>query len=149
MAGLERCFLKILVVDDSRTIRCVVSHVLKQLGYHAILEAENGKQGLRIATSMNPDLIITDWNMPFMSGIEMARALRQKGLQTPILMVTANGTANDLVLAREAGVTSFISKPMSHQKLGNTIRSITQYPRSKTGLKTTNSMSPNRSEVGV
>lgn len=118
--------MKILVVDDSRTIRRVVSHVLRQLGYDLIIEAEDGLQGLNKARESNFDLIITDWNMPKMSGIEMARNIRQQNIATPILMVTANGTSEDLIKASEAGISLFISKPMTLEKLGEKIREATK-----------------------
>ena len=83
--------LKILVVDDFATMRKVVRNMLRQLGCENVSEAENGEEGFRMAQTDEFGLIVSDWNMPVMSGLEFLKAVRaeEKTKTTPFLMVTA------------------------------------------------------------
>jgi two-component system, chemotaxis family, chemotaxis protein CheY len=107
--------MRFLVVDDSSTMRRIIINTLNKLGHQDIVEASNGREGLDRLASGAVDVIITDWNMPEMSGIEFVRTVRsqEKLSKIPVLMVTTNAAKNDIVDALRAGVTSYMVKPFS------------------------------------
>jgi two-component system chemotaxis response regulator CheY len=110
--------MKFLVVDDSATMRRILVNSLQRIGYGDCVEAEDGQQGLE---KFDPTIgfVITDWNMPRMSGLDFAKALRGygNGKTVPILMVTTRSLREDIVAAVEAGVNSYIVKPFTPQIL--------------------------------
>jgi two-component system chemotaxis response regulator CheY len=104
--------MKFLVIDDSSTMRRITINALKRLGYTDVVEAADGHDALeRLDQSI--EFIITDWNMPNMSGVEFARQVRSTlvGQSLPILMVTTRGAREDIVAAVDAGVNNYILKP--------------------------------------
>jgi two-component system, chemotaxis family, chemotaxis protein CheY len=106
--------MKFLVVDDSITMRRIIINALQRIGYNDAIEASDGKEALdKFDGSVG--FVITDWNMPLMSGIEFARAVRATpaGATVPILMVTTRGAREDIVSAVEAGVNNYILKPFT------------------------------------
>jgi two-component system chemotaxis response regulator CheY len=106
--------MKFLVVDDSLTMRRIIINALQRIGYNDAVEASDGKDALdKFDASIG--FVITDWNMPNMSGIEFARAIRANpvGGSVPILMVTTRGAREDIVSAVEAGVNNYILKPFT------------------------------------
>lgn len=107
--------MRVLVIDDSLTMRRIISNTLTTLGYPDVLEATNGREGLERLADSSVDLIITDSNMPEMSGIEFVRAVRKhdKIKSIPVLMVTTNASKHDIVEALRAGVTNYIVKPFT------------------------------------
>jgi two-component system chemotaxis response regulator CheY len=107
--------MRFLVVDDSSTMRRIIVNTLNKLGYQEVIEAGNGREGIDRAAAENVDLVITDWNMPEMNGIDFIRALRatDKMRDTPILMVTTNAAKDDIVEALRAGVSNYIVKPFT------------------------------------
>jgi len=107
--------MKILVVDDSKAMRMIVIRNLRQAGYGdaTIVEAENGAQGLATAKAESPDLILSDWNMPEMNGIDFLRALRAEGNTTSFGFVTSESTATMREQAIEAGAVFLLGKPFS------------------------------------
>jgi two-component system chemotaxis response regulator CheY len=107
--------MRFLVVDDSTTMRRIIVNTLNKLGYQDVVEARNGREGLEQVSAADVDLVITDWNMPEMNGIDFIRALRalDKMKETPILMVTTNAAKDDIVVGLRAGVTSYIVKPFT------------------------------------
>jgi two-component system chemotaxis response regulator CheY len=110
--------MRFLVVDDSTTMRRIIMNAMKTIGFDDLVEAADGNQGLqRCDETIN--LVITDWNMPVMSGLEFVRQLRAqpKTARTPVLMVTTRSAAEDILQAKEAGVTSYILKPFTPQVL--------------------------------
>ena len=110
--------MKFLIVDDSATMRRIVVNSLAKLGYTDCLQAEDGRDALsKFDASVN--MVITDWNMPRMSGTELAAALRARpdGQSVPILMVTARSERDDIVEALAAGVNNYIVKPFTPQVL--------------------------------
>ncbi len=115
--------LKILVVDDSATMRRIVINALKEIGHTDIIEAEDGKDALVKLMTDKVDLIITDWNMPNMSGLEFARAVRSETdiESIPILMVTTRGVKQDIIEALQARVNNYIIKPFTPQLLKDKI----------------------------
>jgi two-component system chemotaxis response regulator CheY len=120
--------IKILVVDDFATMRKVVRNLLKQVGYEDIVEAEDGVMALRALKSQKIDVIISDWNMPNMSGLELLKAVRGDAelAKTPFLMVTAEALQDNVVAAVKAGVSDYIVKPFTAEVLNEKIMKITE-----------------------
>ena len=110
--------MKCLVVDDSTTMRRIVVNALKTLGHTDVVEAGDGKEALARCDG-SIELVITDWNMPVMGGLELVKALRAdpQTARTPILMITTRSVKDDIVQAVEAGVSSYILKPFTPQVL--------------------------------
>ncbi len=106
---------KILLVDDSKTIRMLIKRNLRQAGFDQaeILEAEDGAAGLTVARAESPDLILSDWNMPEMSGIEFLKALRAEGIDTTFGFITSETTPTYKEQALAAGASFLLSKPFN------------------------------------
>jgi len=111
--------MKILIVDDMATMRRIVKNILKQLGFANVEEAENGQDGLQKLRSDTFGFVVSDWNMPVMTGIDMLRAIRadDKLKATPVLMVTAEAQQANLVEAIQAGVSNYIVKPFTAETM--------------------------------
>ena len=107
--------IKILVVDDFATMRRILKNNLRQLGFSNILEAEDGQLALEELKKNKVDLIISDWNMPNMSGLELLKAVRgdESLKQIPFVMVTAEGQKDSVMEAAKAGVSNYIVKPFT------------------------------------
>ena len=107
--------MKILVADDSRVMRQIVIRTLRQAGYagHDIVEAENGRQALELVHSESPDLVLSDWNMPEMTGIELLTRLRDTGCDVPFGFITSETSPVMRERATEAGAMFLIAKPFS------------------------------------
>ena len=112
--------MKLLVVDDSSTMRRIIKNTLSRLGYEDVLEGEDGVQGWT-ALNENPDIgmLITDWNMPEMNGLELVKKVRADGrfADLPIIMVTTEGGKAEVITALKAGVNNYIVKPFTPQVL--------------------------------
>lgn len=112
--------MKLLVVDDSSTMRRIIKNTLLRLGYQDIFESEDGLQGWD-TLNQNPDIgmLITDWNMPEMNGLELVKKVRADARFTdlPIIMVTTEGGKVEVVTALKAGVNNYIVKPFTPQVL--------------------------------
>lgn len=119
--------LKFLVVDDSVTMRRIVINSLANLNYLDYVEASDGKDALAKLES-DPDInfVITDWNMPEMSGLELVKAIRsdERFSELPVLMVTTRGLKNDIIEALKARVNNYILKPFTPQVLREKIEQI-------------------------
>jgi two-component system chemotaxis response regulator CheY len=115
--------IKILVVDDFATMRKVVRNLLKQVGYDDIVEAEDGVMAMKALKSQKIDVIISDWNMPNMSGLELLKAVKADPelASTPFLMVTAEALQDNVVAAVKAGVNNYIVKPFTAEVLNEKI----------------------------
>ncbi len=107
--------MRILIVDDSRAMRMIVRRTLRQAGYgdYEIAEAENGRLGYEAANADPPDLVLSDWNMPEMSGIEFLEKLNESGTKVKFGFVTSEGTADMRNRASEAGALFLIAKPFT------------------------------------
>jgi two-component system, chemotaxis family, chemotaxis protein CheY len=118
--------IKILVVDDFATMRKVIRNLLKQVGYENIAEAEDGVLALRVLKSQKVDLVISDWNMPNMTGLELLKAVRadEELKTTPFLMVTAEALQDNVIAAVKAGVSNYIVKPFTAEVLNDKITKI-------------------------
>jgi two-component system chemotaxis response regulator CheY len=118
--------IKILIVDDSITIRRIITNALKTVGFTETIEASNGREALEKLTSGKVDFIITDWNMPEMNGLDLIKEIRANPIYSsmPILMITTRGTEHDVVEALQAKVNSYIMKPFTPQELKEKIEGI-------------------------
>lgn len=119
--------LKFLIVDDSATMRRIVANSLKNLGYNDFVEAEDGKVALeKLKADSSISFVITDWNMPVLTGLELTKAIREnnKLASLPILMVTTRGVKEDIVEALNAKVNNYIVKPFTPQILKEKITAI-------------------------
>lgn len=119
--------LKFLVVDDSVTMRRIVSNSLKNLGYNNFVEATDGKDALdKLAADDDINFVITDWNMPVLSGLELIKSIRsdEKLKDLPVLMVTTRGVKEDIMEALSAKVNNYIVKPFTPQILKEKIEQI-------------------------
>lgn len=114
-----------LTVDDSKTIREMVSFTLKGAGYE-VAEAEDGVKALEVMKSKKIDVVITDLNMPNMNGLELIKAIRANPsyASVPILMLTTEGDANKKVEGKNAGATGWIVKPFQPDKLVEVIKKV-------------------------
>jgi two-component system chemotaxis response regulator CheY len=117
---------KILVVDDFRSMRSLIKNILRKLGYSKVFEADDGDSAWKLLQEEEFELVISDWNMPRMKGIDLLRNVRQSDefAQLPFLMVTAEGQKDNVVEAIKAGVSGYIVKPFSPQALQDKIQKI-------------------------
>jgi two-component system chemotaxis response regulator CheY len=115
--------MKILVVDDSRAMRRIVSRTIRQAGFegHEIVEAENGREALEVVKAEKPDLILSDWHMPEMNGIEFLQALNEAGCEIPFGFVTSESTREMVELATEAGAMFLLAKPFTTEDMAQVL----------------------------
>lgn len=119
--------MKILVVDDSRAMRMIVVRTLKQtdLGSHAdVVEATNGAEALGLVREQQPDLVLSDWNMPEMSGIQLLEALNAEGITPPFGFVTSESTPEMYERAMANGAKFLVTKPFTPESLGKALTSV-------------------------
>ncbi|ELQ07151.1 chemotaxis response regulator CheY [Xanthomonas translucens] len=111
--------MRILIVDDFSTMRRIVKNLLGDLGFTNTAEAEDGNSALAALRSAPFDFIVTDWNMPGMTGIDLLRNVRadDKLKHLPVLMVTAEAKREQIIEAAQAGVNGYIIKPFTAQTL--------------------------------
>jgi len=107
--------MDILVVDDSRTMRMIVQRAIRQAGYRGLIigEAENGAQALEQLRGEQPKLVLSDWNMPEMTGIEFLQQLREEQNLVPFGFITSESSMEIKKLAIQSGANFLISKPFS------------------------------------
>jgi two-component system chemotaxis response regulator CheY len=118
--------MRILVVDDFATMRRIIKNLLRDLGFNNTSEADDGNTALPMLQNGQFDLLITDWNMPGMQGIDLLQAVRADARlrSLPVLMVTAEAKREQIVLAAQAGVNGYIVKPFTAQTLKEKIDKI-------------------------
>ncbi|MFT7131956.1 MAG: two-component system chemotaxis response regulator CheY [Cyclobacteriaceae bacterium] len=118
--------MKILIVDDFSTMRRIIKNLLRDLGYTNTSEADDGKTALPMLQAGNFDFLVTDWNMPGMTGIELLKHVRADAkLKTmPVLMVTAEAKRDQIVEAAQAGVNGYVVKPFTAAALKEKIERI-------------------------
>ncbi|MGK9452077.1 chemotaxis response regulator CheY [Acidithiobacillus caldus] len=111
--------IQILVVDDFSTMRRIIRNLLRELGFSNFDEAEDGVQALQKLRAKPFDLVVSDWNMPNMQGIDLLRAIRAdpRLRYTPVLMVTAEAKRENILEAAKAGVNGYIVKPFNAETL--------------------------------
>lgn len=107
--------LKILVVDDFSTMRRIIKNLLKDLGFTNVEEADDGKTALPILKQGRIDFLVTDWNMPGMTGIDLIKVVRADPAlaHIPVLMVTAEAKREQIIAAAQAGVNGYVVKPFT------------------------------------
>jgi two-component system, chemotaxis family, chemotaxis protein CheY len=117
---------KVLVVDNSAVMRQIIKKNLKELGFTELSEAEDGAAGLKKAGEEPVDLIVSDWNMPNMTGLEFLKAVRaDAGLKgTAFIMVTSEADKEKIMEAVQAGVNQYIVKPFNAMQLEEKIKAI-------------------------
>jgi two-component system chemotaxis response regulator CheY len=118
--------MKILVVDDFSTMRRIIRNLLRDLGFNNTQEADDGVTALPMLQADSFDLLITDWNMPGMQGIDLLKAVRSddKLRELPVLMVTAESKRDQIVEAAQAGVNGYVVKPFTVRTLEEKINRI-------------------------
>jgi len=118
--------MKILIVDDFSTMRRIIKNLLRDLGYTNTHEADDGSSALPVLKGSDFDFLITDWNMPGMTGIELLKAVRadEKLRTLPVLMVTAEAKREQIIEAAQAGVNGYVVKPFTAQALKEKIEKI-------------------------
>jgi len=118
--------MKILVVDDFSTMRRIIKNLLRDLGFTNTAEADDGSTALPMLQTGKYDFLVTDWNMPGMSGIDLLRAVRADDSikSMPILMVTAEAKRDQIVAAAQAGVNGYVVKPFTAAVLKEKIEKI-------------------------
>ncbi len=118
--------MKILVVDDFSTMRRIVRNLLRDLGFTNTFEADDGKTALPMLQGGSYDFLVTDWNMPGMTGIDLLKAVRAdpKLVNLPVLMVTAEAKREQIILAAQTGVNGYVIKPFTAATLREKIEKI-------------------------
>ena len=115
--------MKILIVDDSSTMRRIIAKALDKIGYRDIVEADNGKAAMEKLSEGGVDFVITDWNMPVMDGLHFVKSVRaSQWNHLPILMVTTNAAKADVVEAVKAGINNYVIKPFTPDTLETKIQ---------------------------
>lgn len=125
--------LSILIVEDTAPMRKLVTSVLETLGVGNIITASDGEEGFRMFCSQNPDIVIADWHMVPMSGIELVHKIRHEKTSTnkmvPIVMMTGYSAMPRVAQARDTGATEFLVKPFSANDLARRIAYVINKPR--------------------
>ncbi len=118
--------MKILVADDSRVMRQIVIRTLRQAGHggHEIVEAENGREAVELVQTEKPDLVLSDWNMPEMSGLDALHTLRSAGSTVPFGFVTSEGSDEMRERAAAAGAAFLIAKPFTPEAFGEALSTV-------------------------
>ena len=118
--------MKILIVDDFSTMRRIVKNLLRELGFNNTSEADDGNTALPMLKAGGYDFVVTDWNMPGMTGIELLRAIRadESLASMPVMMVTAERKREHIVEAAAAGVNGYIVKPFTAMTLNEKLEKI-------------------------
>lgn len=118
--------MKVLIVDDYKTMLRVIRNLLHQIGLTDVDEASDGSAALQMTKEKNYDLIISDWNMEPMTGLDFLKAFRADGKKAPFIMVTAENKTENIIAAKQAGVSNYIVKPFSAATLKEKIDAVTR-----------------------
>lgn len=113
--------MKILLVDDSRTIRNIQKNILTKLGHTEIAEAADGVEALKSVEESDPDLMLLDWNMPNMDGLTLLKKVRELGKKFPIIMCTTEAEKSRVIQAIQAGASNYVVKPFSTETMAEKI----------------------------
>ena len=119
--------MKFLIVDDSSTMRRIVINTLTKAGYSEFAEAGNGAEGVDALGKSPVDVVITDWNMPVMNGLEFVKAIRANAAtqKVPVLMVTTNAAQEDILEALKTGVNDYVVKPFTPDVIKAKVQAVT------------------------
>lgn len=125
----------VLVVDDFATMRRIIIACLKSIGFNNILEADDGKKGLELVKIHKDDitLVVSDWNMPNMNGLDMLKGIRSTPdiAHIPVMMVTAEAKKDNIIAAAQAGASSYIVKPFTPETMAEKIKKLQNSVQSK------------------
>jgi two-component system chemotaxis response regulator CheY len=123
---MERSSIRFLVVDDFSTMRRIVRNLLKELGYTNVEEAEDGADALNRLRGVPFDFVVSDWNMPNMTGIQLLQAIRADAAlkSLPVLMITAEARKENIIEAAQAGANGYIVKPFTAATLDEKLAKI-------------------------
>lgn len=113
--------MKVMLIDDSKTMRNIQKSVLNQLGYTELEQACDGQDALNKVSAFGPDLILVDWNMPVMDGLTFVQKFRETNKTTPLIMVTTEAEKARVIQAIKAGVNNYVVKPFTPDMLGQRI----------------------------
>ena len=118
--------MNILIVDDFSTMRRILRNILRQLGFTNIVEADDGTTALEVLKKQKIDLIVSDWNMPKMTGLELLKTVRASSehKDIPFLMVTAEAQKKNVIDAVQAGVSNYIVKPFTAEQISEKLEKI-------------------------
>lgn len=118
--------MRFLVVDDFSTMRRIVRNLLKELGFTNVQEAEDGVDALNKLRSAEFDFVVSDWNMPNMTGIDLLRAIRAdaKLKHLPVMMVTAEAKRENIIEAAQAGASGYVVKPFTAATLDEKLKKV-------------------------
>ena len=116
--------MNILVVDDYQTMIRIIRNLLKQLGFNNVDESTDGKAALTKISEKGYELIISDWNMEPMTGLDLLKSVRGGGNKVPFIMVTAESKTENVLAARKAGVNNYIVKPFNADTLKTKLSSV-------------------------
>lgn len=114
--------MRIMLIDDSKTMRNIQRSILTQLGYTELEEACDGQDALSKMAVFNPELILVDWNMPNMDGLTFVKSVRQQGNKTPMIMVTTESEKIRVIEAIKAGVNNYVVKPFTPDQLSARVK---------------------------
>ncbi len=109
--------MKVLLVDDSGTMRTIQKRCLSKLGIEDVTEAEDGVQALELFMVANFDIVLSDWNMPNMDGLQLLKEIRQRNKDIPVIMITTEAERARVVTAIQAGVSDYLVKPFTPDSL--------------------------------
>jgi two-component system chemotaxis response regulator CheY len=133
MSGYKFDRLKILVVDDNAHMRKLVTTILQAFGVIQIQEAEAGQRAWTVLREFNPDIVVLDWVMEGISGLELVRMIRSDPQSpnpfVPVIMLTGHTSLDHVMQARDAGVNEFIAKPVSVKTMMSRLVSVIEHPR--------------------
>lgn len=111
--------MKILIVDDSKAMRMIVTRTLRQTDFsgYSVIEAENGFDAIKKINSESPDLVLSDWNMPEMKGIDLLKRVRDTGNRVPFGFITSESSRETKQLAHDSGADFLVTKPFTPDSL--------------------------------
>ena len=115
--------MKVLIVDDALAIRIIQKRILEELG-HEVSEAADGFEGLRVIEENRPDVVLIDWNMPNMDGLELIRQIRQHDMDLPLIMVTTEVERHRIKQAIQAGVNAYVTKPFTPEVIAEKLTQV-------------------------
>lgn len=125
--------ISVLVIDDDKAISNLIKNVLKNLGFGNVIVVHNAPEGLQILENNSIDLVITDWEMEPMSGVELTKIIRKFDSAKrflPVIMLTGHGEKAEIELARDCGITEYLIKPFTAKTLCSRIMMVIDSPRS-------------------
>ena len=117
--------MRFILVDDSSTMRKIQRRTLEKIGYKDIFEADDGISALEMMANKPPDVVITDWNMPNMNGLELVKKIRETNATIPIIMVTTEAEKTKVIEAIKAGISDYLIKPFTPEGLSDKIKKVT------------------------